>query len=92
MLPDFLTGSPLGKHHPHEGGGKGGEGGSGKKKDKKHGMFHIGSPLKRSKDKESPKSDKKGSGGGDMGASSHQEQPDQVNGFLCRLQRHIVFD
>ena len=64
MLPDFLTGSPLSK-----GGDK-----SDKKKDssgKKHGMFHIGSPLKR-KEKESPKSDKKGA------SSPSPQESDQV--------------
>ncbi len=67
MLPDFLTGSPLSK-----GGDK-----SDKKKDssgKKHGMFHIGSPLKR-KEKESPKSDKKGA------SSPSPQESDQVCNF-----------
>jgi hypothetical protein len=63
MLPDFLTGSPLKLHDKDKGD---------RKKDKKHGMFHIGSPLKRSKEKESPKSDKKG-GGDAAGAGSFQE-------------------
>ena len=54
-ISDFLTGSPLKLEK------------SDKKKEKKHGKFHLPSPLK-SKSKESPKSDKKSRDATDSGA------------------------
>ena len=59
-ISDFLTGSPLKLEK------------SDKKKEKKHGKFHLPSPLK-SKSKESPKSDKKSRDATDSGAEVREQ-------------------
>lgn len=59
-----------------------------KKKEKKTGKFHLSSPLK-SKSKDSPKSDKKGS----RDSHGSDSGPDQVNSYSELMIRGVyMFD
>lgn len=72
-IADFLTGSPVKTE---------------KKKEKKTGKFHLSSPLK-SKSKDSPKSDKKGS----RDSHGSDSGPDQVNSYSELMIRGVyMFD
>ena len=62
-LSDFLTGSPLKLDKADKGKDK---------KDKKHGKFHLSSPLKKKTSTDSPKSDKKNKSSSDGNAEEVQ--------------------